>query len=102
MGQFVKVATTDEIPVGEAKMVEVDGEYLAIFHVGDTFYATTDICSHEEASLSEGDLEGEVVECPHHGARFNVRTGQALSLPAVLPVQTYPVRVVGADVEVEV
>src|SRR5689334_10953687 len=102
MARFVKVATTDEIPVGSAKLVEVDGEYIALFHVDGNFYATNDICTHEEASLSEGDLEGEVVECPHHGARFNVRTGAVLSLPATQPVQTYPVRVTADDVEVEV
>jgi 3-phenylpropionate/trans-cinnamate dioxygenase ferredoxin subunit len=82
--------------------VDVDGEPIAIFHVGGHFYATTDVCSHEEASLSEGELEGEIVECPLHGARFNVRTGEVKALPATVPIKTYPVRVVGQDIEVEV
>jgi 3-phenylpropionate/trans-cinnamate dioxygenase ferredoxin subunit len=102
MGKFVRVASANEIPVGSGKFVDVDGEPIAIFHVDGTFYATSDVCTHEEASLSEGELEGEIVECPLHGARFNVRTGQVKALPAVVNVKTYPVRVVGSDVEVEV
>jgi 3-phenylpropionate/trans-cinnamate dioxygenase ferredoxin subunit len=102
MGKFVRVANTGEIPVGTGKYIDVDGEPIAVFHVDDHFYATRDICTHEEASLSEGDLEGELVECPLHGARFNVRTGEVKSLPAVVRLKTYPVRVVGDAVEVEV
>ena len=102
MGQFVRVATTDEIPVGMGKYVDVDGEPIAIFHVDGAFYATSDVCTHEETSLSEGELEGEVVECPLHGARFNVRTGEVKSLPAVVRLKTFPIRVVGDAIEVEV
>ncbi|HLH74651.1 MAG TPA: non-heme iron oxygenase ferredoxin subunit [Chloroflexota bacterium] len=102
MARFVRVAKTDEIPEGSGKYFDVEGEPIAIFHVGDNFYATSDICTHEEASLSEGELEGEIVECAMHGARFNVRTGAVLALPAVTRLQTFPVRVVGNDIEVEV
>ena len=102
MAKFVRVASTDEIPAGEGKYFDVDGEPIAIFHVDGHYYATQDVCTHEEASLSEGELEGEVVECPMHGAQFNVRTGAVLSLPAVVKLQTYPVRIVGNDVEVEI
>lgn len=102
MAKFVRVASTDEIPAGEGKYFDVDGEPIAIFHVGDQYYATQDVCTHEEASLSEGELEGDVVECPMHGAQFNVRTGAVLSLPAVVKLQTYPVRIVGNDIEVEI
>ncbi len=102
MGKFVRVARTGEVPVGEAKYVDVDGEPIAVFHVGEHYYATSDVCTHEEASLSEGDLDGELIECPLHGARFNVRTGEVKSLPAVVRLKTYPVRVVGDAVEVEV
>ncbi|HVB97168.1 MAG TPA: non-heme iron oxygenase ferredoxin subunit [Chloroflexota bacterium] len=102
MAKFVRVATTDEIPEGSGKFFDVDGEPIAIFHADGSFYATCDVCTHEEASLSEGELEGEEVECPMHGARFNVRTGAVLSLPAVTKLQTFPVRVVGNDIEVEI
>lgn len=103
MAKFVRVASASEIPPGTGQYVDVNGEPIAIFHVeGGNFYATCDVCSHEEASLSEGELDGEIVECPLHGARFNVRTGEVKALPAVVSVKTYPVRVVGNDVEVEV
>ncbi|HUX87233.1 MAG TPA: non-heme iron oxygenase ferredoxin subunit [Chloroflexota bacterium] len=102
MAKFVRVATTDEIPEGSGKFFDVDGEPIAIFHTDGNYYATCDVCTHEEASLSEGELEGEEVECPMHGARFNVRTGAVLSLPAVMKLQTFPLRVVGNDIEVEI
>jgi 3-phenylpropionate/trans-cinnamate dioxygenase ferredoxin subunit len=102
MGTFVRVAKTSDIPNGAGAYFDVDGAPIAIFHVDGQYYATTDICTHEEASLSEGELEGEIVECPLHGARFNVRTGDVKALPAVVKLQTYPVRVVGDNLEVEV
>lgn len=102
MAKWVRVASTREIPEGEGRYFDVDGEPVAVFHVDGHFYAISDVCTHEESSLAEGELEGDVVECALHGARFNVRTGEVLALPAVVPVQTYPARIVGDDVEVEV
>lgn len=102
MAKWVRVASTSEIPEGEGRYFDVDGEPVAVFHVDGHFYAISDVCTHEESSLAEGELEGDVVECALHGARFNVRTGEVLALPAVVPVQTYPARIVGDDVEVEV
>jgi 3-phenylpropionate/trans-cinnamate dioxygenase ferredoxin subunit len=102
MAKWVRVASVDDVPAGEGRYFDVDGEAIAIFHVDGSYYAINDVCTHEEASLAEGELEGEVVECALHGARFNVRTGEVVSLPAVVPVQTYPVRVVGSNIEVEV
>lgn len=102
MAKWVRVASTDEVPIGEGKYFDVEGAPIAVFHVDNNFYAINDVCTHEEASLAEGELDGDVVECALHGARFNVRTGQVLALPAVVPVQTFPLRVVGSDIEVEV
>lgn len=99
---FVKVARSDEIRPGEAKRVIVDDLPVAVFNVDGRFYAIEDTCSHEEASLSEGEVDGEVVECPRHGAQFNIRTGRALSLPAVAPVETFAIKVEGGDVFVDV
>jgi nitrite reductase/ring-hydroxylating ferredoxin subunit len=78
------------------------GEEIAIYNVGGEFFATSDVCSHDEASLSDGELFGHVVECPLHGARFDVRTGKPLSLPAVYPVKTFEVRVVDDQLQVRV
>lgn len=102
MAKWVRIASTDEVPAGEGKYFDVDGEPIAVFHVDGHFYAISDVCTHEESSLAEGELEGDVVECALHGAQFNVRTGEVVALPAVVPVQTYPLRVVDNEIEVEV
>src|ERR671930_204895 len=103
MPNFVKIASVQDIPKDEVRAFEHDGQRIAIYHIGDTFYATTDICSHEYAELSEGFLEADdcTIECPLHGSRFDIRTGAVLSLPAYEPIATYPVRVEGEDVLVE-
>ncbi len=80
------------------KRVNVDGHTVALINVSGEFFAIDDTCSHEEASLSGGTLSGEVVVCPKHGARFNVKTGRVLSLPAVRSVAVYPVRLEGGEV----
>ncbi len=93
--EFVKVATVGEIEPGRAKRVEVGEEAIAVFNLDGEYYAIGDTCSHEEASLSEGDVFGDCVECPLHGSEFDIQTGKALTLPAVLPVPTYPVKLEG-------
>lgn len=101
VGQWIQIADESEIAPGEALRVEIDGVPIAIWNVDGEFYATSDTCSHEESSLSEGDLWGEVVECPLHGAQFDVRTGEVLSLPALFPIATYPVKVENGLIYVE-
>jgi 3-phenylpropionate/trans-cinnamate dioxygenase ferredoxin subunit len=103
MPDFVKLATIYDIPENEARSFEHDSQRIAIYHVGDTFYATTDICSHAYAELSEGFLDSDdcTIECPLHGSRFDIRSGAVLSLPAFEPIATYPVRVEGEDILVE-
>ncbi|HEY7060659.1 MAG TPA: bifunctional 3-phenylpropionate/cinnamic acid dioxygenase ferredoxin subunit [Chloroflexota bacterium] len=98
MAEFVKVAAVADVPPGRAKLVEVGGRFIALYNCAGTFYATDDTCSHAEASLSDGFLEGTTIECPEHGARFDVRTGAATWSPAVIPIATYAVRVEGDDV----
>ena len=100
---MIKVATVDEIPEGGVKHVELDGEEIAIVKAGGVLYAINDICSHEHYHLSEGEVDAEElsIECPKHGSAFSLVDGQPRSLPAVLPVKTYGVRVEGADVLVE-
>jgi 3-phenylpropionate/trans-cinnamate dioxygenase ferredoxin component len=103
MANLVKLATIDEVPENSVCAVEYDGQRIAIYHIGDSFYATTDICSHEYAELSEGFLDTDdcTIECPLHGSRFDIRTGAVLSLPAYEPIAVYPVRVEGEDILVE-
>ena len=102
MAEFVRVAKTGDVPVGQAKIYEVDGRQIALCNVDGTVYAIDDECTHDGGPLGEGHLEGDEIECPRHGARFDVKTGRALTLPAVLPVKAYAVRVAGDDIEVQV
>ena len=95
---FVKVAQASQLAPGKAMRIEIDDEPIAIFNVDGNLYAIGDTCSHEEASLAEGDVFGTCVECPLHGAEFDLATGRARTLPAVIPVATYAVKVEGDDV----
>ncbi len=90
---YVPVASAEEIPPGTAKQVQVNGYTVAVFNVAGTFYAIDDTCTHEEASLAGGPVYGDIVACPKHGSRFHLPTGRVLSLPAVVPVNIYPVKV---------
>jgi 3-phenylpropionate/trans-cinnamate dioxygenase ferredoxin subunit len=82
-------------------MIRIEDQELAVFLIGGKYYAIDDVCTHDGGPVAEGALEGDIIECPRHGARFNVRTGAALTLPAVSPVPTHPVRVEGNDIQVE-
>ena len=102
MAEFVTVAMKGDVPVGEARVFAVNGKHIALCNVDGTLYAIDDVCTHDGGPLGEGYLEGEQIECPRHGARFDVKTGRALTLPAVMPVSSYPVQVDGDDVRVQV
>ena len=99
---FTKVATVQEVPAGKAKQVVVSGKTLALVNVDGTFYAIDDTCPHRGGPLSEGDVEGQEVTCPWHGARFDVTTGSHLCPPAPRGVTAYKVQVVGDEVQVDV
>ena len=101
---MIRVAAVSDIPVGEVRRFVIDGADVAVVNAGEYFYAVDDICSHEHFHLSDGDvdLETATIECPKHGSAFDLETGRPLSLPAVLPVKTYGVKVVGEDVMVDV
>lgn len=101
VGEWIKVADAVDVVPGQGYRIDIDDVSIALWNVDGRFYATTDTCSHEEASLSEGDLWGEVVECPLHGAQFDVRTGAVLSLPAIFPIETYAVKVEGGALYLE-
>ena len=99
---WVDVADTNEIPASRVIVVEVDGRRLAVCNTGEGVYTIDDLCTHDGGPLDQGELLGREIECPRHGARFDVTTGKVLRLPAVRPVKTYPTRVTGTRVEVEV
>ncbi len=95
MGEFIRVATLQEVPPGTAKQVEAGGHKIAVVNVRGTVYAVDDTCTHEDQSLAAGPVVGEILVCPKHGSRFHLPSGRVLSLPAVRPVATYPVKVEG-------
>ena len=97
---FVTVARVGEIPEGGVKIVRIEDQELAIFHVDGAYHAIEDVCTHDGGPLAEGTLEGRVIECPRHGARFDVTTGAVLSPPAVAPVPRYDVSVSGEQIQV--
>ena len=101
MPGFIFVAKRSEIPEGSGLCVEVEGKRIALFRLGKAVCAIDDACPHANGPLSEGSLEGAVVECPWHGSRFNVSTGEVTRRPAARGVATYVVRVTGEEVEVE-
>ena len=102
MAEFVKVATTDQVAPGRVQVFSINGREIAICNVDGTFYAIDDVCTHDGGPLDQGLLEGIEIECPRHGARFDVTTGKVLALPAVMPVQSYPVQVEGDEIRVQV
>ncbi len=100
VSQLVKVACLKDVPEGHAKVVQANGHELALCNVGGEIYCIDDLCTHDNGPLGEGELVNGQIECPRHGARFDVKTGKALCLPAVLPVSTYKVEVKGDDIYV--
>ena len=98
---FTKVATVEELPVGQAKLVTVGNRKVALFNANGSFYAIDDTCPHRGGPLSEGELEGNVVTCPWHGARFDVTTGSHLTPPAPRDVTVYKVQVIGNEIHVD-
>ena len=100
MAEWVNVAPAEELTPGSWQTVDVDGTQIAVFNVNGEYYAIEDVCTHDGGILSGGTVEGDEVECPRHGARFSITSGEALSPPAYDPVPTFPVRVEQGMVQV--
>jgi nitrite reductase/ring-hydroxylating ferredoxin subunit len=102
MAESHLVAKTTEIPVDEAKRVIIGDLQIAVFNLEGSFYATDDVCTHAYASLSEGYIEDGCVECPLHAGLFDIKTGKAQGVPVVEDLKTFPIRIEGEDIYVEV
>jgi nitrite reductase/ring-hydroxylating ferredoxin subunit len=100
-GKRIELCSTDEVAPGTALKVETEGLTLAVFNVDGAFYVTDDLCTHGPGSLSEGYIEDDVVECNFHNGQFNIRTGEVVGPPCMVPVKTYPVLVVDGKVTIE-
>ena len=101
MSEFVKVAAVVDIPPGERFFYEFEEETVIVFNVNGTYFCIADLCSHDDGPLGDGDLEGLEVECPRHGARFNIRSGKALCLPATQSIPVYEVKIENDDIYVQ-
>lgn len=100
MAEWVDVLAADELPPGSCHTVELDDGPIVVVNVAGEFFAIEDLCSHDYARLSEGDIEGHEIVCPLHAARFDLKTGEALSAPAYEPVATLKTRVEQGRVQI--
>ncbi len=101
---MIDICRLDELPPGERKLVEWDELEIGVFNCGGDILAIEDRCSHDDGDLVQGEFDAEhcTVECPRHGSRFDLRTGKPLTLPAYVPVDTFPVSVEGGVIKLEV
>jgi metal-sulfur cluster biosynthetic enzyme/nitrite reductase/ring-hydroxylating ferredoxin subunit len=102
MSDFQRVLAVSELPDPGKTLVEVDGDMVAVFHVGGSFYAIDDVCTHDGGPLADGELRDHKISCPRHGAKFDIRTGAALTMPAVRPTRAHDVKVEDGGVWVRV
>jgi 3-phenylpropionate/trans-cinnamate dioxygenase ferredoxin subunit len=98
--EFVTVANVDELPNGERILIDIDGEPIAVFNIAGEYFAIMDVCSHDDGPVAEGELTEFEIVCPRHGAHFDVRSGKALTLPAVVDIPAYPVRISGDEIQI--
>lgn len=100
--KYYPITPADDVANGERLFVSIGQLQIVIFRIADFFYAIGDVCSHDDGPLGDGEVIGEEVVCPRHGARFNIRTGAVTSPPAVLDIPAYPVRMVEGMIEIGV
>ena len=100
MSDWVTVAPAEELSPGEFRTVDADGTRIVVFNLEGEYYAIEDVCTHDGGQLTGGHVEGDEIICPRHGARFCIRTGEALTAPAYEPTAKYPERVEGGEIQV--
>jgi 3-phenylpropionate/trans-cinnamate dioxygenase ferredoxin component len=98
VSDWIRVGRADEIAPGEHRVAEADDTQILVFNLDGAYYAIEDVCTHDGGILSGGGVDGDQVICPRHGARFSIRTGEALTAPAYEPTATFPVKVENGEV----
>jgi 3-phenylpropionate/trans-cinnamate dioxygenase ferredoxin subunit len=96
--EYVVVAAVDELGDGDRLIFDIEGRSIVLFRIADGYFAIDDACSHDDGPVAEGEIEGHEIECPRHGARFDLSNGKALTLPAVTDIAAYPVRIDGDQI----
>lgn len=99
---FFPIIALDDLPSGERIFIEVDNEPVVVFNIGGDIFAIGDRCTHDDGPLGDGDVEDHQVTCPRHGAKFDIRTGAALTLPAIEPTTVFPTRINDGNIEIGV
>jgi 3-phenylpropionate/trans-cinnamate dioxygenase ferredoxin subunit len=100
MAEYVAVAKLEEVKPGERIVLDVNEHYVALFNVDGTYYAIEDLCTHDDGPLGDGELSGTIIECPRHGAQFDITTGKVVRMPAITPIPRYDVRVVDGTIQI--
>ena len=97
----VELCKTFDVPMGGAKKVEAGGLVVAVFNIGGNFFVTDDACTHGPGSLSEGCIDEDVIECDFHNGAFNIRTGDVVAAPCMIPLRTYAVSIIDDKVYID-
>ena len=100
MSDWITVARVDQLVAGTRQIVDIDGSQIVVFNLEGKYYAIEDVCTHDGGQLTGGEVEGDQIICPRHGARFCIRTGAALTAPAYEPTATFPVRIEKDEIQV--
>jgi 3-phenylpropionate/trans-cinnamate dioxygenase ferredoxin subunit len=98
--EYVTVADVSELGDGERLIIDIDGEPIAVFNIAGLYYAIADVCSHDDGPVAEGELDSYEIICPRHGAKFDIRSGRVLTLPAIVDIPAYPVRIEGTEIQI--
>ncbi|HAJ05362.1 MAG TPA: hypothetical protein DCL76_02260 [Chloroflexi bacterium] len=98
----VVLCNTEDIDVGEKKIIQIEGSNVVIFNINGDYYCISDVCSHDGGSISDGETDGYTIKCPRHGAKFDVRDGKAKSLPATRGIPCYSIEIVGGELIIDI
>jgi 3-phenylpropionate/trans-cinnamate dioxygenase ferredoxin component len=98
--EFIEIVSVDQVPSGERLFIELGGKSIVLFNLAGKLFAIGDVCSHDNGPVGDGEIDENEIICPRHGARFDIRTGKAVSLPALVDIPAYPVRITEGMVEI--
>ena len=98
--EYIPVGSVEELAEGGRLFIEIDAQPIVIMRIAGQYYAIADVCSHDDGPVGEGAIEGFEIICPRHGARFDIRTGKVLALPAFVDIPAYPIKIVEGQIEI--